>query len=75
MEPLGLVVFLLIAVYVAWFWQRSDFTIRVRQGQVQYKGKLPVPLRQAVADALEKRPPDGRSFQIHGNWKGRRIQV
>jgi hypothetical protein len=73
MSLLSLGVFAVIAAVL--LWPRSDFVIRVRDGQVKCKGKLPlaqhVAITQFILQDLKPRGP----ITIRGTWEGRRLRL
>ena len=73
MSLVSLGVFAVIAAVL--LWPRSDFVIRVRDGQVTCTGKLPVAQHAAVARfILQDLKPQG-PLTIRGTWEGRRLRL
>jgi hypothetical protein len=77
MDQLALPIAALVVLCLAWFWRRSDFTIRVRDGSVVCKGKLPQSMKQALTRYLAQEMPAKRSFRVKGVWqsKGSRPRI
>jgi hypothetical protein len=69
----GMVV--LLAAAVIWYWQRSDFVIRVRQGRVECRGKIPAVRQPELTEFLLCDLNLSNSVRIAGRWQGGRLAL
>jgi hypothetical protein len=66
-----------VAIYVTLrllVWRRADFTVRVRAGAIDFRGKFPLAWQAALAGLLREMNVEG-SATILGRWQGQRLRV
>jgi hypothetical protein len=68
-------VLVLVIVAVAWIWLRSDFVIRVRDGQVQCRGKIPAMRQPELVEFLIKDLGLRGPVRIAGRWQRGRLDL
>src|SRR5262249_40678988 len=66
---------ILIVLVAIWFWRRSDFVIRVRGDQVDFRGKFPASRRAGLAQFVRYDLQLTGPITIRGAWYGRRLRV
>jgi hypothetical protein len=66
----GLFVVVLIAIY-----NRADFVIRVRQGTVECRGKVPLAQTRGLSEFLLDDLALQDAVTIRGRWQGGRLRV
>jgi hypothetical protein len=70
-----LALLVLAAVAAALFWRPSDFVIRVRDGRVEFKGRLPRAHHGAITRFLLDDLKLQRGAKIMGTRAGRRLRL
>jgi hypothetical protein len=65
----------LAAIVAAVLWPRSDFVIRVRNGQVNCRGKLPLAQHAAITQFILRDMQAPGPLTIRGTWERRRLRL
>ena len=71
----GVGLLVVYAVYRLLLAKQADFTIRVRRGTVEYKGKFPLAMQQPLTQLLLEDLMLKRSVKIMGVWDRRRLRL
>jgi hypothetical protein len=65
----------LCALVVLWLYQRSDFVIRVRRGNVECRGRVPLAQARGLTEFLLDDLAVRDGLTIRGRWHGGRLRV
>jgi hypothetical protein len=63
------------AIYYFVFHRRADFTIHVRRGAVDYRGRVPAAHRAAIANFLLEDLGLQEPVKIQGCWNKKRLNI